>query len=222
MDHTAAIGLAAPTRYVLGFGAAFLDADNDGRLDLAQANGHVTDYRPEMPYAMRAGLFLGTAGGRLADVSDSAGACWQVPRLGRGLAVGDFDNDGRLDLLIVAEREPLAYFHNLGPAGHFVTFTLDGSTPESNRDAVGARLALTAAGHRQVAQRIGGGSYLSASDNRLHFGLGAATCIEAVEVRWPSGEVSRYAGLAADSAYLLREGKAEPTPLRGWPRSTAQ
>ena len=139
IDHTAAIGLAAPTRYVLGFGAAFLDADNDGRLDLAQANGHVTDYRPGLPYAMPAQLFLGTAGGRLADVSDSAGACWQVPRLGRGLAVGDFDNDGRLDLLIVAEREPLAYFHNQGPAGHFVTFTLDGSAPASNRDAVSAR-----------------------------------------------------------------------------------
>ncbi len=222
IDHTAAVGLAAPTRYVLGFGAAFLDADNDGRLDLAQANGHVTDYRPGLPYAMPAQLFLGTAGGRLADVSDSAGACWQVPRLGRGLAVGDFDNDGRLDLLIVAEREPLAFFHNQGPAGHFVTFKLDGSTPGSNRDAVGARLTLTAAGRRQVAQRVGGGSYLSASDNRLHFGLGAATCIESVELRWPSGEVSGYDGLAADCAYLLREGQAEATPLRGWTRPTAE
>ena len=131
-----------------------------------------------------------------------------MPRLGRGLAVGDLDNDGRLDLLIVAEGEPLAYFHNQGPAGHFVTFKLEGRAPGSNRDAVGARLTLTAAGRRQVAQRIGGGSFLSASDDRLHFGLGEATSIERVEVRWPSGHVDRYIGLAADAGYLLREGQS--------------
>ena len=125
-DRTAAFGLAAPSRYVLGFGAAFLDANNDGRLDLVQANGHVNDYRPGIPYAMPAQLFLGIGGGRLAEVSDSAGACWRAPRLGRGLAVGDLDNDGRPDLLIVAEGEPLAYFHNRGPVGHFLTLGLEG------------------------------------------------------------------------------------------------
>jgi thioredoxin-like negative regulator of GroEL len=216
VDHTAAIGLTAPTRYLLGFGAFFLDADNDGRLDLAQANGHVIDYSPAMPYAMPARLWLGTAGGRLVDVSGSAGACWQVPRRGRGLAVGDLDNDGRLDLLIVAEREPLAYFHNQGPAGHFVTIRLEGSAPRSNRDAVGARVAVTAAGRRQVAQRIGGGSYLSACDGRIHFGLGEATHIEMIEVRWPSGHVDRFTDLAADAAYLLREGRIPASPLPGW------
>jgi len=216
VDHTAAIGLTAPTRYLLGFGAFFLDADNDGRLDLAQANGHVIDYRPAMPYAMPARLLLGTAGGRLADVSDSAGACWQVPRLGRGLAVGDLDNDGRLDLLIVAERETLAYFHNEGPAGHFVTIRLEGSPPRSNRDAVGACVAVTAAGRRQVAQRIGGGSFLSACDGRIHFGLGEATRIEMIEIRWPSGHVDLFTDLAADAAYLLREGRIHASPLPGW------
>jgi tetratricopeptide (TPR) repeat protein len=207
IDHTAAIGLAAPSRFLLGFGVAFFDANNDGRLDLATANGHVNDLRPHVPYTMPAQLLLGQIGGRVIDVSRAAGAPWQVLRLGRGLAVGDLDNDGQLDVLIVSEGGPLAYFHNQGPARHFVTFRLEGSTPASNRDAVGARLTLTAPGHRQVAYRVGGGSFLSASDDRIHFGLGAASRVDAVEVRWPSGHINRYTSLAADAAYLLREGQ---------------
>ncbi len=107
-DRTAAVGLAAPTRFMLGFGASFLDANNDGRLDLAIANGHVNDYCPAIPYAMPAQLFLGTGGGRLVDASARAGACWSEPRVGRGLAVGDLDNDGRSDLLILTQNGPLS------------------------------------------------------------------------------------------------------------------
>ena len=129
IDRTAAVGLAAPSRYLLGFGAAFFDADNDGRLDLATANGHVNDLRPNVPFAMPAQLLLGSPSGRVVDVSRRAGAAWAVPRLGRGLAVGDLDNDGRLDLVIVAQGQPLAYFHNQGPAGHSVTFQLEGPPP---------------------------------------------------------------------------------------------
>ena len=111
-DRSAAAGLAAPTRFVLGFGLAALDANNDGRLDLAQANGHVDDYRPTLPYAMPAQLFLGDGAGRLVDVSDRAGPPWQILRVGRGLAVGDMDNDGRIDVLIVSENAPLALLRN--------------------------------------------------------------------------------------------------------------
>ncbi len=221
-DHTVAIGLAAPSRFLLGFGAAFFDANDDGWLDLATANGHVNDLRPNVPFTMPAQLLLGNAKCRLTDVSSLAGEPWQTPRLGRGLAVGDLDNDGRLDLLIVAAGGPLAYFHNQGPSGHYVTFQLEGAAPGSNRDAIGARLSLTAAGRRQVAQRLSGGSFLSANDSRLHFGLGAATHIEAIEVRWPSGHVDRYSDLAVDAAYHLREGQARAAPLRGWRRSVAQ
>jgi hypothetical protein len=207
-DRTAAIGLAAPSRYRLGFGIAFLDADDDGRLDLLTVNGHIVDERPEIPYAMPAQLMLGGADARLADVSAAAGPPFQVPRLGRGLAVGDLDDDGRVDAIVVGHEGPVAYFHNMGPGGHSITIRLEGT--KSNRDAVGARLMLEADGRRQVADRLGGGSYQSASDPRLRFGLGAATRVDTLEVRWPSGRVDRFLRLPADAAYLVREGEAVP------------
>ncbi len=207
VDHTAAIGLTAPSRYLLGFGAAFFDANNDGWLDLATANGHVNDLRPNVPFAMPAQLLLNAASCRLTEVSRNAGAPWQVPHLGRGLAVGDIDNDGRLDLLIVAEGEPMAYFHNQGPAGHYFMLRLEGT--RSNRDAIGARVTLTAGGRRRFAERFGGGSFLSTSDPRLHFGLGEENRVESLEVRWPSGRVDHFQDLAGDTAYRLREGEPE-------------
>ncbi|MHB1558042.1 MAG: CRTAC1 family protein, partial [Isosphaeraceae bacterium] len=215
-DQTAAIGLAAPTRYLLGFGIAFLDADNDGYLDLAIANGHVNDLRPLLPFAMPAQLLMGGPSGRLVDVSNRAGACWSVPRLGRGLARGDLDNDGRVDLLIVSEGTPLAFFRNLGPAGHFVALELRGDSPRSNRDAIGARVTLTASGRTRYNERMAGSSYLSANDHRLHFGLGNATRVDSVEVKWPSGRVDRYNDLAADTGHRLVEGKTTAEPLPGY------
>jgi tetratricopeptide (TPR) repeat protein len=222
VDRTAAIGLAAPSRYLLGFGAAFLDANNDGRLDLATANGHVNDLRPNVPFAMPAQLLLGQRGGRLVDVSSVAGEPWSKPRVGRGLAVGDLDNDGRLDLVIVAQGEPLAYFHNSGETGHFVTFLLEGAAPRSNRDAVGARVTITAGGMHQVAERTGGGSFLSANSGRIHFGLADNERIDSVELRWPSGRVDHFTNLRADTAYLLREGQATPSTPAGWRRPSAR
>lgn len=216
-DRTSAVGLATASRYLLGFGTTFLDVNNDSRLDLATANGHVNDLSPNVLYAMPAQLLLAAEGGRLEDVSAQAGEPWSVPRLGRGLASGDLDNDGKLDLLIVSEGAPLAYFHNEGPAAHSLTLKLEGTA--SNRDAIGARITLTTAGHRQVAQRHGGGSFLSACDPRIHFGLGTAERIESIEVRWPSGRVDHHSDLAADAGYLLREGDPRARVLPGWVRN---
>jgi len=214
-DRTAAAGLSAATRVVLGFGLVALDANNDGKLDLAQSNGHVGDYRPSTPYAMPAQLFLGDGAGKMSDVSAHAGPPWTVPRLGRGMTAGDFDNDGRVDLVMVVENEPVVFFHNQTPSpGHFVTLRLEGTA--SNRDAVGARVAVTCAGGTQVATRFGGGSYMSALDARLHFGLGQARTVDRVEVTWPSGKRDTYHGLAADTGYQLREGDPTPKPLLGF------
>ena len=213
-DRSAESGLATPTRLVLGFGLAALDANNDGRLDLTQANGHVNDFRPTTPYAMPPQLFLGDGTGRLVDFSDRAGPPWSVPRVGRGLAVADLDNDGKVDVLIVADDAPLALLRNTSTTpDHFLTLGLEGT--KSNRDGVGARVEVTASGRTQVATRFGGGSYLSASDPRLHFGLGATGKAERVEVVWPSGRRDRYEELAADRAYRLREGDPTPGHLPG-------
>ncbi len=214
-DRSAATGLAAATRQVLGFGLAALDANNDGWLDLVQANGHVSDFRPTIPREMNAQLLLADAAGRFVDASDRAGPPWQILRLARGLAVGDLDNDGRTDVLLVNQNAPLALLHNRSQASnHYLTLALVGTV--SNRDAVGARVVVTAEGHSQVAVRFGGGSYLSASDPRLHFGLGLARIVDRVEVTWPSGRRDTYQGLTADTGYRLREGDPAPTRLPGF------
>jgi thioredoxin-like negative regulator of GroEL len=215
-DHTASVGLAVSTRYRLGFGIAFLDVNNDGRLDLVTANGHVDDFRPGVPYHMRPQLFTGSDDGRqLVDVSDRAGRPFQVPLLGRGLAVGDLDNDGRVDILIVSQGQPLSYFHNQTEnGGHWLTLLLEGSS--SNRDAVGARVKVVSGRHGQVGWRIGGGSYQSASDPRLHFGLGKNARVELVEVVWPSGKVDQFKNLSADTGHMLREGDRQPHRLEGF------
>ena len=207
-DRTASIGLAGPSRYLLGFGIVLFDANNDGHPDLATANGHVNDDRPDYPYAMPALLMVGGEGGRLSDVSGAAGAPWTVPRVARGLACGDLDNDGRRDLLVVAQQGPLAYFHNGTAGGHSLTLRLEGT--KSNRDAVGAAVTVEVGEKSYRAWRTGGGSYQSSSDPRLHFGLGDATRVDAVEVRWPSGRIDRYPALEAGRSYHVREGDARP------------
>jgi tetratricopeptide (TPR) repeat protein len=202
-DHSADAGVTLASRYLLGFGVAFFDFDNDGRLDLVTANGHVNDSRPLYPYAMPMQLLAGRAGGRFQDVSAIAGPPLTTPRLGRGLAAGDLDNDGRVDLLVVSQAEPLAYLHNRAEGGHFLSLRLEAT--RTARDAVGARVVVTGGGRRQTAWRTAGGSYLSASDPRLHFGLGPASRAESVEVHWPHGNTDRFENVDADAAYHLRE-----------------
>jgi tetratricopeptide (TPR) repeat protein len=218
-DRTAAVGLAAPTRFRLGFGITPLDANNDRRLDLAVANGHVIDDRPKFPYAMPAQLLV-TNAGRLSDVSASAGAAWSVSRVARGLAAGDLDNDGRVDLVMVDQAGPLVYFHNRTERpGHFLTLRLVGGP--SNRDAVGAVVTVRVGAETRRGWRVGGGSYQSAADPRLHFGLGGASRVDEVKVRWPSGKVDHFKDLPADRGYELREGQAGVTPLAGFARPPA-
>ena len=218
-DQTAAIGLAAPSRFLLGFGIALFDANNDGCLDLAQTNGHVVDYRPVLPREMPGLILIGDDEGRLVDVSEKSGAPWSTPRIGRGLAVGDLDNDGRTDAVIVSDRTPLAYFHNQTVSGgHFVDFVLEGT--RSNRDGIGAVVTVKAGGRARRGWRFGGGSFQSASDPRLHFGLGQDR-IDLVEVRWPSGQVDRFVNLESDRRYRLREGAGTPVYASGPEASTA-
>ena len=214
-ERSAAVGLVAATRSLLGFGVALIDADNDGRLDLLSANGHVNDFRPDVPYAMPPQLLLGRPGGTLVDISARAGEPFRTPHLGRGLAAGDLDNDGRIDALLVALNEPMIILRNRSEtSSHWLTLSLAGAA--SNRDAIGAVVTVSHGGARQVAVRFGGGSYLSAGDPRLHVGLGALRSADAVEVRWPSGRLDTFAGLEADRGYTLREGETAARPLAGF------
>jgi thioredoxin-like negative regulator of GroEL len=215
-DRSAASGIGSATRYLLGFGIALIDVTNCGRLDLVIANGHVNDNRPYYPYAMPCRLYQNQPGGRFVDVSQHAGEPWSRPFVGRGLAAGDLDNDGRRDVLVLGQNEPVAYLRNRTRAsGQFLILGLEGTA--SNRDGVGASVIVTSGGTRQVLQRTGGGSYQSAHDPRLHVGLGRRTSAETVEVRWPSGKIDRFSNLAAGTGYLLREGAAHAEPLAGFP-----
>ncbi len=216
-DHTEVIGLAAPTRLLLGFGISFIDADNDGRLDILSANGHVIDGRGRFPWAMPLQLLKSGADGRLLDVSGKSGPPFGPLHLGRGFAAGDVDNDGRIDAIISCQNEPAVYLHNTterGSDGHFVVFGLQGT--KSNRDGVGATLTVRTGNRAWVVSRSGGGNYQSSADPRIHLGLGKTDRIEVVEVRWPSGQIDRHTNLDADTAYLLREGAPSPRPLKGW------
>jgi tetratricopeptide (TPR) repeat protein len=213
-DETSAVGLAVPSRYMLGFGIGFLDANNDGSPDLITANGHVHDGRPQFPWKMPVQLMMGDGHGRLVDVSNRAGAPFETLRMGRALATGDLDNDGRADVLVLSQNESVAYFHNRTEGGHFLMLQLQGTT--SNRDGVGTIVTIDCGGRRRIAPKLGGGSYQSACDPRISFGLGSSRRVESVEVRWPSGRVDRLGKLAADRGYLLKEGDSTPHPLPGW------
>ena len=127
------------------------------------------------------------------------------------MAFGDIDNDGAMDILINNNDGPPLLLHNHGtPGSHFVVFRLEGT--RSNRDAIGARVQLSAGGLHQRRDVKSGGSYLSSSDPRLHFGLGKAATVDRVEVRWPSGLRQTFGPLPTDRFYLLREGTAAPKP----------
>jgi len=154
-------------------------------------------------------LLLQDERGRLVDRSTTAGDVFQVPRLGRGLALGDLDNDGLQDVLLLALDSPLTYLHNVSPrAGHWLQFALEGAG--KNRDAIGARVTVTLQGRSWTSWRVGGGSYASASDPRLSFGLGDAHGPASIEIAWPSGKIEHHTGLEIDAMYRVSEGMKTP------------
>jgi hypothetical protein len=211
-------GIGKPTQPYVGFGAKWLDFDNDGWPDLLIANGHVDNKvaqkYPDKSYRQPTQAFrnVGTTGPegevRFADVSDALGAALQRPIVGRGLASGDFDNDGRIDALVIDDDGPVLLLHNQGGAvGNWIGLKLIGSG-RSNRDALGARVTLEAGGRTQVREVQTAGSYLSASDSRVHFGLGKATGVGRITVRWPDGQVQTLAGLAPNRYHTIQQGRS--------------
>jgi tetratricopeptide (TPR) repeat protein len=210
LDDSGTIGLGV-TYLALSWGVGFHDFDADGALDFLVANGHifpeVDEFDVSTHFRQKNHLLLNVGGGRFADVSDQAGPGLAVERSFRGAAFGDHDNDGDIDALLTALDERVLLLQNESPAGgHWLEVALVGT--RSNRDAVGARVIVRAAGRELIRERQGGGSYLSAHDPRLHFGLGPAPRVERLEVRWPSGSRDVLFDVAADRAITLVEGSA--------------
>ena len=205
-------GITVPTREVLSFGGGFFDYDNDGWLDLFIANGHVypevEQATPEVHYKQINTLFHNEGNGKFVETTKHAGPGLQKPYVGRGVAFADFDNDGFMDLVVANNGDPPLLLHNSGKNGnHFLNFKLVGV--KSNRDAMGTRVRVVAAGMSQIREIAGGGSYLSQSDLRANFGLGKATRAETVEVQWPSGQHQVFRNLEADKFYLIEEGREQ-------------
>jgi hypothetical protein len=201
-------GIGSATLPFVGFGAVFLDFDSDSLLDVAFANGHMLDnpaqFRAGASHAQRKLLFRNIGSRRFSDVTRNAGPGFALEKVGRGLVAGDIDNDGDLDLLVTNNGQTADLLRNDEPGGHALVVRLIGT--KSNRDGIGARLRLTAAGRTQVREVKAGSSYLGQNDVRQHFGLGEGARAERLEVTWPSGRVDVVQDLPADHIVSVREG----------------
>lgn len=204
-------GIAQPSIGLLGFGTGFLDFDNDGDPDLVVVNGHVLDnierIRDSLRYAEPIQLFENVGGKFLEHLPFKQYASAR-PRVGRAACFGDIDNDGDLDVLISnSGQEPTILRNQVGQNKNWILLRLIGA--RSNRDAVGARVTIEAGARTQVSQVRGGRSYLSASDLRVHFGLGESTTIALLKVRWPSGGEDIFRDVKANQILSILEGSAQ-------------
>jgi hypothetical protein len=208
-DATFTSKLGYETFHASEFGAKFLDYDNDGRRDIFMAGGHVLDnierYHPGIHYAEAKLMFRNSGNGVFVNVSNELGPDFETPSVSRGTAVGDFDNDGDLDILVSNNGGPPQLLRNDGGnVNHWLEILLIGT--RSNRDGVGAQVKLCAGDLTLYDQRKGGMSYQSAQDPRLHFGMGSHAVVDAIEIRWPSGIITRLTGIASDQILAIREG----------------
>ena len=206
-DVTLRAGLGVETRYV-GWGAGIVDLDNDGMPDLFLASGMVypepAEKLSEVPYKTPCVLFRNLGGGRFEELLDEAGPAINEIHSSRGVAFGDFDNDGDMDILIVNRNEPPSLLRNdLGGDNHWIKVLLTGTA--SNRSAIGAQVIATYGDRKQAQAVLAQASYLSANDRRLHFGLGSATTAT-LEIRWPSGGSEKLENVPADRLVVIKEG----------------
>jgi enediyne biosynthesis protein E4 len=204
---TQTVGLGRISLLHSGWGLKFLDYDNDGWKDLVIAQGHDLDNIqksfPQLRYREPM-LLLHNKSGRLEDVSSVAGPAFQQPWVGRGLATGDLDNDGRIDVAVTTNGESLHLLHNETQSrNHWLILNLVGH--KSNRDAIGAVVKVTTAEGSQYATVTTAGSYLSSSDKRLHFGLGSSASVTSIEILWPSGKRQTINGVRGDQILKIDE-----------------
>jgi hypothetical protein len=203
-------GIAPSTTPYVGWGDAFLDFDNAGWLDLFMVNGHVypqMDTAEAGPKYREPGLlFYNQRNGTFKDISKLVGPAVQLPRVSRGVAVGDLFNDGRMEIVIEnLKGAPTILQPQGGPSNHWIGFELAGS--KGNRLALNARVKVTAPDLVQTCAVLSGGSYLSQNDLRIHVGLGSSKRVDKVEIFWPAGTTEVLTGLTADHIYDVKEGE---------------
>jgi hypothetical protein len=219
-DVTVAAGLHGPTVPFTGFGCDWLDYDNDGWLDLFIANGAITREEGQRgrpyPYEQTNQLFHNEGAGKgFRETSAEAGPALALPGVGRGVAIGDLNNDGAVDVVVANNNGPARVLLNETPArGHWLLVRLHGAG--ANRMGLGARVAVLRRGQKAVWRCCHtDGSYLSASDARVHFGLGSEPELEAVVVAWPDGKRERWSGVRADKILDLWQGRGQPEGTGG-------
>ena len=212
-DIAAASGIARATQLMSGWGLKFFDYDNDGNLDLFIANGHPDDLiekiYPTVTYREPPLLFRNTGSG-LKNISAESGPVFTKPMASRGLALGDFDNDGALDVLISNNNEPpLLLRNNVGAQNHWLGINLVGK--KANPDAIGARISYQAGDLKRSRMKVGGGSYLSYHDPRMVLGIGKRAKFDWVEVKWPlpGGKTERLSDLPIDRYITIVEGEGK-------------
>jgi hypothetical protein len=187
------VGLGALGTLLVGFGTVCGDFDGDGDEDIAVANGHVIHQPRNAPVKQEPLILLNDQKKRLVRATFPEGTYLATPHAGRGLAMGDLDNDGDLDLVFANTNEPAAVLLNSGDASaHWLKLQLVGTV--SNRDAIGARCVIHTSDGTQLRHRYGGGSYLSSSDRVVHFGITSRATLESIEIHWPSGVVTKLNG----------------------------
>ena len=213
-DQAGVAGIASATRLMSGWGLKFFDYDNDGDLDLLLSNGNPDDliqiYHKDVSYQEPLLLFHGS-GRQFEDVSAQSGPVFGKPISARGLAIGDFDNDGAVDVLVsMNDGAPMLLRNNAARQNHWVGIQLVGG--KSNRDAIGARVTYQSGDLKRSRMKVGGGSFLSSHDPRLVLGLGSRTKVDFVEVAWPepSKVVERFLALPIDRYTRLVEGQGKP------------
>ncbi len=207
-DHTSASHLASLTRLFVGWGAKFLDYDNDGNLDVMLVNGHINQViesmRVDVKYKEPALLLRNNGAGVFDDMRELVGPAFRRSYVGRSLAIGDFDNDGDADAVFTTLNGPAVLLrNNVGQDSSWIGFSLQGTT--SNRDAIGAKITVTSFGRTLTRWIAGGGSYLASHDTRVLVGLGPSAKPVNVEIRWPGGMVQHLSGLQPRQYHRLVE-----------------
>jgi enediyne biosynthesis protein E4 len=207
-DVTYSSGIGNKAMLLSGVSAKFIDYDNDGWPDILQANGAMVDnvrlYHSLVSYEEPMLMFHNLGQGHFEKASDSLGPDFNRPVVGRGLATADFLNDGQVGFAVNCRGDYPEIMRNEGTANHWLEVMLIGT--KSNRDGIGAALKLSSQGAVQVDQAKGGMSYMSASDPRIHFGLGSRTKIDSLQITWPSGQVDKLTKVPVDSIIAVKEG----------------